>query len=82
MPKCGSIGSYGQNQALWAHVWAENGPKTARIATGLARPDFNQGKALVLERRVCTAVCTHTCVRTYCTYDCEKIMHIGTASFR
>ena len=29
MPKCGAIGPYGQNQALWAHVWAENGPKTA-----------------------------------------------------
>ena len=29
MPKCGPIGSYGQNQALWAHIWAENGPKTA-----------------------------------------------------
>ena len=41
MPKCGSIGSYGQNQALWAHVWAENGPKTARTTTefGSARPE-------------------------------------------
>ena len=40
MPKCGAIGSYAQNQALWAHVWAQNGPKTARNATefGLARP--------------------------------------------
>jgi hypothetical protein len=40
MPKCGPIGSYGQNQALWVHVWAENGPKTASNATefGLARP--------------------------------------------
>ena len=26
--------SYGQKQALWAHVWAENGPKTAET-----RPD-------------------------------------------
>jgi hypothetical protein len=40
MPKCGVIGSYGRNQALWAHVWAKNGPKTARTATkfGLALP--------------------------------------------
>jgi hypothetical protein len=29
MPKLASIGSYGQNQALRAHVWAKNGPKTA-----------------------------------------------------
>ena len=35
MPKCDSIGSYGQKQALWAHVWAENGPKTAET-----RPDW------------------------------------------
>jgi hypothetical protein len=35
MPKCGPIGSYGQNQAIWAHVWDKNGPKTARNATGL-----------------------------------------------
>ena len=40
MPKCGAIGSYGQNQALRAHVRAKTGPKTARTATefGLARP--------------------------------------------
>ena len=40
MPKCGAICSYGQKQALQAHVWAKNGPKTARNATefGLARP--------------------------------------------
>ena len=31
MPKCGPIGLCGQNQALWAHVWAENGPKTAEM---------------------------------------------------
>ena len=38
--KCGDIGSYGQNQALRAHIQAENCPKTARTATefGLARP--------------------------------------------
>jgi hypothetical protein len=41
MPKCGVIGLYAQNQALWAHIWAENGPKMARIATELARPNFN-----------------------------------------
>jgi hypothetical protein len=23
------VGSYGQNQALQAHVWAKNGPRTA-----------------------------------------------------
>jgi hypothetical protein len=34
MPKCGAIGSYGQNQALWAHVWAKNGPETTE-----PRPD-------------------------------------------
>jgi hypothetical protein len=28
MPKLVRIGSYGQNQALRAHVWAKNGPKT------------------------------------------------------
>ena len=41
MPKCGAIGSYAQNQALRAHVWAENGPKTVRTSTkiGLARPE-------------------------------------------
>jgi hypothetical protein len=41
MPKCGSIGSFAQNQALRAHVWEKNGPKTARTATefGLARPE-------------------------------------------
>jgi hypothetical protein len=35
-----AAGSYGQNQALRAHVWAKNDPKTARNATesGLARP--------------------------------------------
>jgi hypothetical protein len=37
MPKCGYIGSYGQNQALQAHVWAENGPQTAET-----RPDSDQ----------------------------------------
>ena len=42
MPKCGAIGSCGQNQALRAHVWAKDGPKTARNATGsrLARPNL------------------------------------------
>jgi hypothetical protein len=35
MPKLVPIGSYGQNQALWAHVFATNGPKTAE-----ARPDW------------------------------------------
>jgi hypothetical protein len=41
MPKCGHIGSYGENQALRAHVWAENGPKTARTTTEFrsARPE-------------------------------------------
>jgi hypothetical protein len=41
MPQGGSIGSYDQSQALWAHVWAGNGPKTARTATevGSARPE-------------------------------------------
>jgi hypothetical protein len=34
MPKYLRIGSYGQNQALRAHVWAENGPKTVET-----RPD-------------------------------------------
>ena len=34
MPKCVPIGSYGQNQALRGHVWAENGPRTAET-----RPD-------------------------------------------
>jgi hypothetical protein len=29
MLKCGAICSYAQNQALWVHVWAENGSKTA-----------------------------------------------------
>jgi hypothetical protein len=29
MPKRVPIGSYGQNQALQAHVWAKNGPKTS-----------------------------------------------------
>ena len=29
MPKLVPIGSYGQNQALWAHIWAKNGPRTA-----------------------------------------------------
>jgi hypothetical protein len=29
MPKYGPIGSYGQNQAIWALVMAKNGPKTA-----------------------------------------------------
>jgi hypothetical protein len=29
MPKYGAIGLYDQNQALWALVWAKNGPKTA-----------------------------------------------------
>jgi hypothetical protein len=35
------IGSYGQKQAPWAHVWAGNGPKTARTAIEfrLARPE-------------------------------------------
>jgi hypothetical protein len=41
MPKRGPIGSYGPNQALWAHVWAKNGPETPRNATGFgsARPE-------------------------------------------
>jgi hypothetical protein len=34
LPKCVPIGSYDQNQALRAHVWVENGPKTAET-----RPD-------------------------------------------
>jgi hypothetical protein len=40
MLKCSAIGSYAQNKELWAHVWAKNGPKTARTATEsrLARP--------------------------------------------
>ena len=40
MSKCGAIGSYCENRALRAHVWTENGPKTARTTTefGLARP--------------------------------------------
>jgi hypothetical protein len=36
MPKLASIGPHGQKQALWAHVWAKNGPKTAE-----ARPDWH-----------------------------------------
>jgi hypothetical protein len=36
MLKCGAIGSYAQNQALWAHVWAkkrpESGPHRDRIS--------------------------------------------------
>ena len=36
MPKLASIGSHGQNQALQAHVWVKNGPKTAE-----ARPDWH-----------------------------------------
>jgi hypothetical protein len=40
MPKLAPIGSYGQNQALRAHVWAKNGLKTAQ-----ARPW--QGVALL-----------------------------------
>jgi hypothetical protein len=35
MPKLVRIGSYGQNQALRAHAWAKNGPKTAE-----ARPEI------------------------------------------
>jgi hypothetical protein len=35
MPKCVPIGSYGQKQALRAHVWAENGPETTET-----RPDW------------------------------------------
>jgi hypothetical protein len=34
MPKLVPIGSYGKNQALRAHLWAVNGPKTAEV-----RPD-------------------------------------------
>jgi hypothetical protein len=32
---------YGPNQALWAHIWAENGPETPENATGFgsARPE-------------------------------------------
>ena len=35
MPNSRPIGSYGQNQALQAHVWAKNGPRTAET-----RPDL------------------------------------------
>jgi hypothetical protein len=31
MPKYVQICLYGQNQALWAHIWAEYGPKMAEI---------------------------------------------------
>jgi hypothetical protein len=34
MPKLMSTGSYDQNQALRAHIWAKNGPINGRSATG------------------------------------------------
>ena len=44
MPKRGPIGSYGQNQALRAHVWAENGPKTAETRPNLEQRDRILGR--------------------------------------
>ena len=46
MPKYLHIGSYGQNQALWAHVGAKNGPKTAD-----ARPDSHYRDRIEIRTR-------------------------------
>jgi hypothetical protein len=39
-----AIGLYGQNQALRAHVWAENGPKTAETRPNL---DFRRSRRAI-----------------------------------
>jgi hypothetical protein len=51
MLKRGAIGSYCQNQALRAHVWVKDGPKTAET-----RPDSDQRD---LNRKLCLNLKTH-----------------------
>ena len=62
MLKCGATCSYAQNQALWGHVWAKNGPKTARTATEFelkrdrilirVRPSYGRTCTVPLARQV------------------------------
>ena len=55
MQKCVPIGLCGQNHALRAHVWAENGPKTAET-----RPDLVHRDRIRISTRVKTLVRVHT----------------------
>jgi hypothetical protein len=48
MPKYGPICKANQNQALWAYVWAENGPETAETWVRRQKIDGNRKLCLKL----------------------------------